>query len=195
MRMQVILDSLFSRPGSTPVKGAWKGEFRDWTTEICVRWCVLPRSNEQKVTKVRESHVFLFYLIFPRMFENTQRRNHYTFARSILRDKFRNSFSLSSVKVRLLVFPTFYFRSPNHLPWVSSRHQRIKWKVPKGFFPAFKFQRENPSGNQISTENVKTFVKVLALLDLVIIIIIRIIFNEGIQYSNIKTEVAIPRNV
>ena len=32
MRMQVILDSLFARPGSAPIWGGKKGEFRDWTT-------------------------------------------------------------------------------------------------------------------------------------------------------------------
>ena len=31
MRMQVILDSLFARPGSAPIWGGKKGEFRDWT--------------------------------------------------------------------------------------------------------------------------------------------------------------------
>ena len=31
MRMQVILDSLFARPGSAPIGGGKKGEFRDWT--------------------------------------------------------------------------------------------------------------------------------------------------------------------
>ena len=31
MRMQVILDSLFDRPGSAPIWGGKKGEFRDWT--------------------------------------------------------------------------------------------------------------------------------------------------------------------
>ena len=30
--MQVILDSLFARPGSAPTWGEKKGEFRDWTT-------------------------------------------------------------------------------------------------------------------------------------------------------------------
>ena len=36
MRMQVILDSSFARPGSAPIRGGKKGEFRDWTrlTEI-----------------------------------------------------------------------------------------------------------------------------------------------------------------
>ena len=33
MRMQVILDSSFARPGSAPIRGGKKGEFRDWT--IC----------------------------------------------------------------------------------------------------------------------------------------------------------------
>ena len=32
MRMQVILDSSFARPGSVPIWGGKKGEFRDWTT-------------------------------------------------------------------------------------------------------------------------------------------------------------------
>ena len=32
MCMQVILDSLFARPGSAPIGGGKKGEFRDWAT-------------------------------------------------------------------------------------------------------------------------------------------------------------------
>ena len=32
MRMQVILDSSFARPGSAPIWGRKKGEFRDWTS-------------------------------------------------------------------------------------------------------------------------------------------------------------------
>ena len=32
MRMQVILDSSFARPGSAPIWGVKKGEFRDWTS-------------------------------------------------------------------------------------------------------------------------------------------------------------------
>ena len=31
MRMQIILDSSFARPGSAPIWGGKKGEFRDWT--------------------------------------------------------------------------------------------------------------------------------------------------------------------
>ena len=31
--MQVILDSLFARPSSAPIRGGKKGEFRDWTNQ------------------------------------------------------------------------------------------------------------------------------------------------------------------
>ena len=34
MRMQVILDSSFARPGSAPIWGGKKGEFRDWTSHF-----------------------------------------------------------------------------------------------------------------------------------------------------------------
>ena len=34
MRMQVILDSSFARPGSAPIWGGKKGEFRDWTRYV-----------------------------------------------------------------------------------------------------------------------------------------------------------------
>ena len=34
MRMQVILDSRFARPGSAPIGGGKKGELRDWTN-VC----------------------------------------------------------------------------------------------------------------------------------------------------------------
>ena len=36
MRMQVILDSSFARPGSAPIWGGKKGEFRDWTNQRSV---------------------------------------------------------------------------------------------------------------------------------------------------------------
>ena len=32
--MQVILHSSFARPGSVPIWGGKKGEFRDWTTVV-----------------------------------------------------------------------------------------------------------------------------------------------------------------
>ena len=34
--MQVILDSSFARPGSAPIWGGKKGEFRDWTRFVDV---------------------------------------------------------------------------------------------------------------------------------------------------------------
>ena len=34
MRMQVIQDPSFARPGSAPIWGGKKGEFRDWTREL-----------------------------------------------------------------------------------------------------------------------------------------------------------------
>ena len=34
MRMQIILDSSFARPGSAPIWGGKKVEFRDWTTGL-----------------------------------------------------------------------------------------------------------------------------------------------------------------
>ena len=42
MRMQVILDSSFAHPGSAPIWGGKKGEFRDWTTVYSVR---TPKQN------------------------------------------------------------------------------------------------------------------------------------------------------
>ena len=36
MRMQVILDSSFARPGSAPIRGGKKGEFKDWTNQLVI---------------------------------------------------------------------------------------------------------------------------------------------------------------
>ena len=44
MRMHVILDSLFARPGSAHIGGGKKGEFRDWTTQLNAR-IFRPRSQ------------------------------------------------------------------------------------------------------------------------------------------------------
>ena len=39
MRMQVILDSSFAHPGSAPIWGGKKGEFRDWTSwHVAIVW-------------------------------------------------------------------------------------------------------------------------------------------------------------
>ena len=37
MRMQIILDSLFARPGSAPIWGGKKWEFRDWLLFIVIK--------------------------------------------------------------------------------------------------------------------------------------------------------------
>ena len=53
MRMQVILDSPFARPGSAPVWGGKKGEFRDWTILRCAwTWilCFLTDLNTASTT-------------------------------------------------------------------------------------------------------------------------------------------------
>ena len=45
MRMQVILDSLFARPGSAPIGGGKKREFRDWTTSQT--WFIDPQQGHE----------------------------------------------------------------------------------------------------------------------------------------------------
>ena len=40
MRMQVILDFSFARPGLVPIWGGKKREFRDWTSNCAVRLSV-----------------------------------------------------------------------------------------------------------------------------------------------------------
>ena len=41
MRMQFILDSSFAHPGSAPIWGGKKGEFRDWTNGLRPRLWLL----------------------------------------------------------------------------------------------------------------------------------------------------------
>ena len=48
--MQVILDSSFARPGSAPIWGGKKGEFRDWT-----RRHLNPNLDFLQVVKVTKS--------------------------------------------------------------------------------------------------------------------------------------------
>ena len=48
MRMQVILDSSFARPGSAPIWGGKKGEFRDWTKRTRESWHWLMLTLETK---------------------------------------------------------------------------------------------------------------------------------------------------
>ena len=47
--MQVILDSSFARPGSAPVWGGKKGEFRDWTSLILGQ---IPHSTELNASQM-----------------------------------------------------------------------------------------------------------------------------------------------
>ena len=56
--MQVILDSSFARPGSAPIWGGKKVEFRDWTSDssvfnrkVCVH-AILVRSNIFKKSRI-----------------------------------------------------------------------------------------------------------------------------------------------
>ena len=46
--MQVILDSSFARPGSAPIWGGKKGEFRDWPKPISA-WKVYFRWNARNL--------------------------------------------------------------------------------------------------------------------------------------------------
>ena len=61
MRIKVVLDSLFARPGSAPIWGGKKGEFRDWTK----------KSNTKETYKVSSflfkpcgSRVYLLCMLF-----------------------------------------------------------------------------------------------------------------------------------
>ena len=57
--MQVILDSPFARPGSAPIGGGKKGEFRDWTTGAHPANNLVPRvlSLLRESTLVTADHV------------------------------------------------------------------------------------------------------------------------------------------
>ena len=59
MRMQVILDSSFAHPGSAPIWGGKKGEFRDWTTYGLVLSSVFSCLE----TPMKHSHSFLKYYV------------------------------------------------------------------------------------------------------------------------------------
>ena len=58
MRMQVILDSLFTHPGSAPIRGGKKGEFRDWTNQTRI-----PASVNSKLFNLLIP--FSFFLVPP----------------------------------------------------------------------------------------------------------------------------------
>ena len=50
--MQVILDSSFARPGSAPIWGGKKGEFRDWTRSLDASKAKMPLGRGGGVNSV-----------------------------------------------------------------------------------------------------------------------------------------------
>ena len=50
MRMQVILDSSFARPGSAPIWGGKKGEFRDWTNFVQTNTTIILHGGTRRLT-------------------------------------------------------------------------------------------------------------------------------------------------
>ena len=61
MRMQVILDSSFARPGSAPIRGGKKGEFGDWTNTKYIYTIIMSMT-----LKVTGNHVkFARFLLLP----------------------------------------------------------------------------------------------------------------------------------
>ena len=65
MRMQVILGSLLTHPGSAPVWGGKKGEFRDWTILTLEKNYLSPNipKNHQEVT-YRKGACCVIFVIF-----------------------------------------------------------------------------------------------------------------------------------
>ena len=59
MRMQVILDSCFARPGSAPVWDGKKGEFRDWTSVCAESGYFSPTLPTLKIPNYIDCHVTL----------------------------------------------------------------------------------------------------------------------------------------
>ena len=61
MRMQVILDSLFARPGSAPIWCGKKREFRDWTSATSAKFffCVFygPRRSRSINSQKNEANI------------------------------------------------------------------------------------------------------------------------------------------
>ena len=66
MRMQVILDSSFARPGSAPIWGGKKGEFRDWTNKF---QDTVPKEAENQVDSIASLELNYKTRAFDRKFE------------------------------------------------------------------------------------------------------------------------------
>ena len=82
MRMQVILDSSFARPGSAPIWGGKKGEFRDWTSNNFVGVTAFSSfSRQTKESSCLVSNCKVCKLIYNHHFltlnEKFLRQNHF----------------------------------------------------------------------------------------------------------------------
>ena len=77
MRMQVILDSSFARPGSAPIWGGKKGEFRDWTSSETEPISILDegsgRARKGNHETKSSAFPFLSALQLPKCFTTEQR--------------------------------------------------------------------------------------------------------------------------
>ena len=77
MRMQVILDSSFACPGSVPIWGGKKGEFRDWTNTIYAHE-LITRAFQRKCPSWNFGFVFSsFFASYDAMNEYCGDRNVY----------------------------------------------------------------------------------------------------------------------
>ena len=61
MRMQIILDSSFARPGSAPIWREKKGEFRDWTNKPHKLFLKLSSIARQMLIFLKENGESPFY--------------------------------------------------------------------------------------------------------------------------------------
>ena len=61
--MQVILDSSFARPGSAPIWGGKKGEFRDWTMAASALFYRDVKSGSTGVGMVACSYTYLSWQV------------------------------------------------------------------------------------------------------------------------------------
>ena len=58
IRMQVMLDSRFARPGSAPIRGGKKGEFWDWTLCLAVPDSISPRFVNSQLASFSPAGIF-----------------------------------------------------------------------------------------------------------------------------------------
>ena len=78
MRMQVILDSSFARPGLAPIWGGKKGEFRDWTT---VFYKMIFQNSNKALSTLRRRNLktqLYFYVVRPSVHTNPSRKRSFS---------------------------------------------------------------------------------------------------------------------